>query len=132
VGRLAIQMAARTLGAARVISSGSSPSSIELARSCGAHHVFDHKRDDALVEITELTDGAGVDVVHDSTYSETGFVDTARMVRNGGKWVVLGVGPGKTTRTAQTESPRWRHPGRARRPAHQRQHAQILSTNPRR
>jgi NADPH:quinone reductase-like Zn-dependent oxidoreductase len=105
VGHLAVQMAARTLGAARVISSGSTPDSMALARSSGAHHVFDYKHDDVSVEIMKLTDGKGVDLVYDSTYSETGFVNTAKMVRNGGKWVVLGVGPGKTTRTAQTESP---------------------------
>jgi NADPH:quinone reductase-like Zn-dependent oxidoreductase len=105
VGHLAVQMAARTPGAARVISSGSTPESIDLARSCGAHHVFDYKRDDVLAEIMKLTNGEGVDLVYDSTYSETSFVNTARMVRNGGKWVVLGVGPGKTTRMVQTESP---------------------------
>ena len=105
VGHLAVQMAARTLGAARVISSGSTPDSMALARSCGAHHVFDYKQDDVPAEIMKLTGGAGVDLVYDSTYSETGFVNTAGMVRKGGRWVVLGVGPGKTTRTSQTESP---------------------------
>jgi hypothetical protein len=40
-----------------------------------------------------------------TTYSEAGFVETAKMVRRGGSWVVLGVGPGKTTRTVETDSP---------------------------
>ncbi len=34
-----------------------------------------------------------------------GFVATAKRVRRGGSWVVLGVGPGKTTRLVETESP---------------------------
>jgi hypothetical protein len=34
-----------------------------------------------------------------------GFVETAKMVREGGSWIVLGVGPGKTTRTFETDSP---------------------------
>jgi threonine dehydrogenase-like Zn-dependent dehydrogenase len=98
-------MAARALGAGLVISSGSTPQSIALARQSGAHHVFDYKRDDIGAEIAKLTDGRGVDVVFDATYSEKGFVETAQTVRPGGIWVVLGVGPGKTTRLAQTHSP---------------------------
>jgi threonine dehydrogenase-like Zn-dependent dehydrogenase len=98
-------MAARVLGAELVISSGSTPQSMALARQSGAHHVFDYKRDDIIGEIARLTDGRGADVVFDATYSERGFVQTAKTVRNGGSWIVLGVGPGKTTRMAQTESP---------------------------
>jgi NADPH:quinone reductase-like Zn-dependent oxidoreductase len=105
VGHLAVQMAARALGAALVISSGSTPPSIALARQSGAHHVFDYKRDDIAAEIAKLTGGRGVDVVFDATYSEQGFVQTAQTVRRGGSWVVLGVGPGKTTRLAETRSP---------------------------
>jgi NADPH:quinone reductase-like Zn-dependent oxidoreductase len=105
VGHLAVQMAARVLGAGLVISSGSTPQSIELARQSGAHHVFDYKRDDVAAKIAELTGGRGVDLVFDATYSEAGFVETARTVRRGGSWVVLGVGPGKTTRLVETHSP---------------------------
>jgi NADPH:quinone reductase-like Zn-dependent oxidoreductase len=105
VGHLAVQMAARALGAGLVISSGSTPQSISLARESGAHHVFDYKRDDAAAEIAKLTGGRGVDVVFDATYSEQGFVDSAKTVRRGGSWIVLGVGPGKTTRLVETHSP---------------------------
>src|SRR5215469_4370646 len=38
-------------------------------------------------------------------YSEPGFVETAKTVRQAGSWIVLGVGPGKTTRLVETESP---------------------------
>jgi NADPH:quinone reductase-like Zn-dependent oxidoreductase len=105
VGHLAVQMAARALGAGLVISSGSTPQSIALARQSGAHHVFDYKRDDIAVEIAKLTGGRGVDLVFDATYSERGFVETANTVRSGGSWIVLGVGPGKTTRLVETDSP---------------------------
>src|SRR5260221_1169335 len=47
----------------------------------------------------------GADLVFDATYSEAGFVETAKTVRQGGSWIVLGVGPGKTTRIFETESP---------------------------
>jgi NADPH:quinone reductase-like Zn-dependent oxidoreductase len=105
VGHLAVQMAARALGAGLVISSGSTPVSIALARQSGAHHVFDYKRDDVAAKIAELTGGRGVDLVFDATYSEAGFVETAKTVRRGGSWIVLGVGPGKTTRLVETHSP---------------------------
>ena len=105
VGHLAVQMAARALRAGVVISSGSTPQSIALARQSGAHHVFDYKRDDIIAEIAKLTGGRGVDLVYDATYSEHGFVETAKTVRRGGSWIVLGVGPGKTTRLAETQSP---------------------------
>jgi threonine dehydrogenase-like Zn-dependent dehydrogenase len=52
-----------------------------------------------------LTEGKGVDLVDDATCSETSFVETAQMVRRGETWIVLGVGPGKTTRTSETYSP---------------------------
>jgi len=105
VGHLAVQMAARALGAGLVISSGSTPQSIALARQSGAHHVFDYKRDDIAAEIAKLTGGRGVDLVFDATYSERGFIESAKTVRRGGSWIVLGVGPGKTTRLAETHSP---------------------------
>src|ERR1700758_4086751 len=105
VGHLAVQMAARALGAGLVISSGSTPQSIALARQSGAHHVFDYKRDDIAAEIAKRTSGRGVDLVFDATYSEQGFVETAQTVRRGGSWIVLGVGPGKTTRLVETHSP---------------------------
>lgn len=105
VGHLAVQMAARTLGAGKVYSSAGSPESIALARSSGAHEVLDYKRGDVGAELRRLTDGKGVDLVFDPTYNETSYVDTARMVAAGGTWVVLGVGPGKTTRAGETESP---------------------------
>jgi NADPH:quinone reductase-like Zn-dependent oxidoreductase len=43
VGHLAVQMAARVLGAGLVISSGSTLQSTALARQSGAHYVFDYK-----------------------------------------------------------------------------------------
>jgi NADPH:quinone reductase-like Zn-dependent oxidoreductase len=105
VGHLAVQMAARVLGANLVISSGSTAQSMVLARRSGAHHVFDYRRDDIPAEIAKLTGGRGADVVFDATYTEAGFVETAKTVRQGGSWIVLGVGPGKTTRLAPTKSP---------------------------
>jgi NADPH:quinone reductase-like Zn-dependent oxidoreductase len=104
VGHLAIQKA-RALGAKTIISSGGTAQSRALASLSGADHVFDYGNDDVAAEIARLTQGRGVDVVFDATYSEDSYVATSAMVRPGGRWVVLGVGPGKTTRRAETESP---------------------------
>src|SRR5260370_28206382 len=98
-------MGARVLGAGLVISSGSTLQSTALTRQSGAHHVFDYKRDDIAAEISKLTGGRGADLVFDATYSEPGFVDSAKTVRQGGSWIVLGGGPGKTTRIVETVSP---------------------------
>lgn len=105
VGHLAVQMAARALGAGLVISSGSTPQSMALARQSGSHHIFNYKSDDIAAEIAKLISRRGVDLVFDATYSEQGFVETAKTVRRGGSWIVLGVGPGKTTRLMETHSP---------------------------
>jgi NADPH:quinone reductase-like Zn-dependent oxidoreductase len=105
VGHLAVQMASRVLGASVVFSSAGSPASRHLAYASGAHHVFDHNINAIPEKILSLTDGNGVDVVYDATYSESGFIQSAQSVRDGGSWVVLGVGPGKTSRTGDTISP---------------------------
>ncbi|CCE09236.1 putative Alcohol dehydrogenase zinc-binding domain protein [Bradyrhizobium sp. STM 3843] len=104
VGHLAIQLA-KALGAKRIISSAGNVRSRALALSSGADHVFDYRRDDIEGKIDRLTQAQGVDLVFDATYSEDSFVATSKLVRPGGRWVVLGVGPGKTSRRAETESP---------------------------
>ena len=79
VGHLAVQMAARALGAGLVISSGSTPQSIALARQSGAHHVFNYKRDDIAAEIAKLTSGRGVDLVFDASYRLSPFIDSHKL-----------------------------------------------------
>lgn len=76
-----------------------------MAWSSAADYVFDYRNDDIAAEIAGLTDGRGVDLVFDATYSEDSYVATSKMVRPNGRWIVLGVGPGKTSRRAGTESP---------------------------
>ncbi len=105
VGHLAIQIASRILNAGTVISSAGTQASKTLARASGADYVFDYRTDNICAEIGRLTGRRGVDVVYDITYNEESYVNTARLVRERGRWVVLGVGPGKTSRTRETESP---------------------------
>src|SRR5258707_5432354 len=86
VGHLAVQMAARVLGADLVISSGSTLQSTALARQSGAHHVFDYKRDDIAAEISKLTGGRGADLVFDATNRKRGSVERARTCDQAGTW----------------------------------------------
>lgn len=104
VGHLAVQIAARVMGASLVIGSASAPASLVLAKSSGATEVFNYRTEETRATIDSLTDGRGVDVVLDATYSETGFSESAKVVKEGGQWIVLGVGPGKTTRTVDMHS----------------------------
>jgi NADPH:quinone reductase-like Zn-dependent oxidoreductase len=105
VGHLAIQIAAKALDAGMVITSTGREESTALARDSGASEILDYREEHLAARVLDLTGGQGVDVVFDSTYSEASFVQSARVVRPGGKWIVLGVGPGKTTRIVETQSP---------------------------
>ncbi len=125
VGHLAIQKA-KALGGGTIISSGGNAQSRALATASGANHVFDYRHDDIAQEVARLTQGRGVDLVFDATYSEDSFVATSNMVRAGGRWVVLGVGPGKTSRQAETESPVAKDAGDQERSTRQRQSAALF------
>jgi NADPH:quinone reductase-like Zn-dependent oxidoreductase len=104
VGHLAIQIAKKVFGIPLVISSAGRADAFAVARASGADAVLDRSAD-IPASIADLTGGSGVDLVFDATYSESSFVETAGLVRKGGTWSVLGVGPGRTTRTVETESP---------------------------
>src|SRR5947207_4398753 len=59
VGHYAVQLA--TWAGARVITTVSSPEKAERARSGGAAHVIDYRREDVAARILDITDGVGVD-----------------------------------------------------------------------
>lgn len=61
VGHYAIQFA-KARGAV-VIATVSSDAKAKLARSAGADHTIDYKREDVAAQVKDLTDGAGVDAV---------------------------------------------------------------------
>ncbi|MEV0382680.1 hypothetical protein [Nonomuraea sp. NPDC050643] len=56
-------------------------------------------------DLAGVVAGVGRDVEGVTVGSEQGFAETAKTVRRGGNWIVLGVGPGRTTRLAETHSP---------------------------
>lgn len=86
------------LGANRCIVIGDPADRLELARSWGATDtlsVSDHPTPESRVEaITELTDGAGAEIVMEFSGARTAFKEGLAMVRRGGRFLVAGqVGP---------------------------------------
>ena len=63
VGHLAIQLA--KLAGAKVITTASSRASIELVKQLGADVVINHKEEDFVKRINELTDNKGVETIFD-------------------------------------------------------------------
>ncbi|HSD86054.1 MAG TPA: quinone oxidoreductase [Kofleriaceae bacterium] len=69
VGLIACQWA-KTLGYV-VIATAGSDEKCELAKSHGATHAINYRREDVVARVRELTDGRGVKVVYDSVGKDT-------------------------------------------------------------
>jgi NADPH2:quinone reductase len=90
VGSASIQLA-KALGA-RVITTVSGAAAAELVRDLGADDVIDFKRDAVVAETLRLTDGRGVDLVHELVISANLAADVG-LVAKGGRIVCTGQGP---------------------------------------
>ena len=91
VGSAAVQLA-RALGA-RVLATASGAPAADLVRGLGAEAVIDYRTVDVAARVLELTDGAGVDLVHELVLSANLATDV-RLVAKGGRIVGTGQGPG--------------------------------------
>jgi len=90
VGSASIQLA-KARGA-RVLTTVSGTEAATLVRSLGADEVIDYKADNVAARVEELTDGRGVDLVHELVVSANlpGDLD---LVAKGGRIVCTGQGP---------------------------------------
>lgn len=88
VGRYAIQMA-KARGAT-VLATVSSEDKAAHARSAGADHVIDYKREDVAARVRELTGGVGVDEVIEMNLTRNAAAYPG-MIRPHGRVVVYGV-----------------------------------------
>lgn len=88
VGRYAIQMA-KARGAT-VLATVSSEAKAAHARSAGADHVIDYRREDVAARVRELTGGAGVDEVIEMNLTRNAAAYPG-MIRPHGRVVVYGV-----------------------------------------
>ena len=91
VGSASVQLA-KALGA-RVLATASGPGAAELVLSLGAEAVIDFRAEDVAARVLELTDGRGVDLVHELVLSVNLPLDV-KLVATGGRIVGTGQGPG--------------------------------------
>lgn len=87
VGLIACQWA-RALGAT-IIGTVSTDEKAELAKSYGCTHTINIKREDFVARVSELTNGAGCDVVYDSVGKDT-FPKSLDCLKPTGLWVSFG------------------------------------------
>jgi NADPH2:quinone reductase len=95
-GQAAVR-AAKHYGA-RVVATASQAKH-ETVLALGADHVLDARRDDIAAEVLRLTDGAGADVVLESTGGATFEASLAAAKRVTGRVVVLGLAGGESSIT---------------------------------
>jgi NADPH2:quinone reductase len=91
VGSASVQLA-KALGA-RVYGTASGPGAADLVLGLGAEAVIDYRTEDVAARVLELTDGRGVDLVHELVLSVNLPTDV-KLVAKGGRIVGTGQGPG--------------------------------------
>jgi S-(hydroxymethyl)glutathione dehydrogenase/alcohol dehydrogenase len=96
VGSNVIQLA-RVAGAARIVAVDVRPEKLEAARVLGATDGVNAAAGDAVTEVRRLTGGEGVDVAFEALGRAETVAAAFRMVRDGGRAVVIGIAPGQTT-----------------------------------
>jgi S-(hydroxymethyl)glutathione dehydrogenase/alcohol dehydrogenase len=92
IGLSAIQ-GGRIAGANKVIAIDTNPTKLELAQTLGATHVVDASAGDAVEQIRDLTDGAGVHHSFEAVGLKQTAEDAFNMLRNGGQATVIGMIP---------------------------------------
>jgi NADPH:quinone reductase-like Zn-dependent oxidoreductase len=91
VALAALQLA--RLVKARIIVTSGSDAKLDAARSLGADHTLNHRRDDIAAEVRRLTDGQGADVIVDSV-GEQSWQQSLRSLRRAGRYVICGATTG--------------------------------------
>jgi S-(hydroxymethyl)glutathione dehydrogenase/alcohol dehydrogenase len=95
VGSNVIQLA-RVAGAGRIIAVDVRPEKLDAARALGATDGVDASGGDAVAEVRRLTGGEGADVAIEALGRPETVTAAFRMVRDGGRAVVIGIAPGQT------------------------------------
>jgi S-(hydroxymethyl)glutathione dehydrogenase/alcohol dehydrogenase len=95
VGSNVIQLA-RVAGAARIVAVDVRDEKLEAARALGATDGVNAAGGDAVAAVRALTGGEGVDVAFEALGRPDTVTAAFRMVRDGGRAVVIGIAPGST------------------------------------
>src|SRR3712207_5007412 len=90
VGLMAI-LAARQLGAERIIAMSRHPERQELARYYGATHIVEERGDEGVARIKELTGGLGAHSVVEAVGTQESFMQAVGATRGGGHLGYVGV-----------------------------------------
>ena len=90
IGLLCIGIA-KASGAARIVATEVQSARMELARTMGAHDVFNPRKDDVDQAVRALTDGLGPEVVLEMSGQPAAIRSALRLVRDGGDVRLLGI-----------------------------------------
>ena len=88
---------ARVSGASWIGLTGHHPARMDVAKKMGADAVYHGDDDRFIQEVTDVTGGAGVDVVLEMSGSEKGLEQGLRLLRKGGRISVFGLFPSPVT-----------------------------------
>jgi NADPH:quinone reductase len=88
VGHFAAQIARRH--GLKVIGSGGKADSVRLLHDLRLEAVIDYSRQDVVAEVLRITGGKGADLVYDSTYNQSSYVQSAAVIAVGGEYTRLG------------------------------------------
>lgn len=84
-------IAAKKLGAKRIIILSRNPARQKVAKEFGATDIFEERGDDAVQKVLELTDGAGVDAAFECVGSDESIATCVGVTRAGGMIGAVGV-----------------------------------------
>jgi S-(hydroxymethyl)glutathione dehydrogenase/alcohol dehydrogenase len=90
VGLNSVQGAALS-GAVRIIAMDVLDNKLEAARSFGATHVVNSRREDAIASVLALTGGRGADYAFVTVGSSAAMAQATQMTRKGGTTVIVGM-----------------------------------------
>lgn len=90
VGSSCLQIA-RASGASKIIAVDVQDDKLEKAKTLGATHAINARKEDAAAKIKELTGGRGVDIAVEALGRSQTFSQCIRSVRDGGKAVMIGL-----------------------------------------
>ncbi|KAG6396276.1 hypothetical protein SASPL_142423 [Salvia splendens] len=84
----------KAFGATEIIAVDVQDEKLNTAKTFGATHSINARKEDAVAKIRELTDGRGVDIAVDALGGPKTFQQCIQSVRGGGKAVMIGLSPG--------------------------------------
>ncbi|KAL1539035.1 all-trans-retinol dehydrogenase [NAD(+)] ADH1B-like [Salvia divinorum] len=93
VGSSVLQIS-KAFGATEIIAVDVQDEKLDTAKTFGATHAINARKEDVATRIRELTDGRGVDIAVDALGGPRTFQQCIQSVRGGGKAVMIGLSPG--------------------------------------